>query len=60
MSCAIKRIIIGALVGAVPGGGMILLTIPVSGEWELTLGVSGMLLATTGMVIGAIVGARKR
>lgn len=55
-----KRIIIGALVGAVPGGGMVLLTIPVSGEWELTLGVSGILLAATGMVIGAIAGAGKR
>ncbi len=55
-----KYIIIGALIGAVPGGVMVLLTIPVSGEWELTLGVSGILLAAIGMVIGAIVGARKR
>lgn len=55
-----KHIIIGALIGAVPGGVMVLLTIPVSGEWELTLGVSGILLAAIGMVIGAIIGARKR
>ncbi|MEE8194292.1 MAG: hypothetical protein V3T73_02170 [Dehalococcoidales bacterium] len=54
------RIIIGALVGAIPGGIMVLLTVPVSGEAELTLGVGGIFLLIAGMIIGAIVGARKR
>ncbi len=55
-----KHIIIGAIVGAIPGGIMVLLTIPVSGEWELTLGANGILLVIMGMLIGGIVGARKR
>ena len=54
------RIIIGALVGAIPGGIIVLLTVPVSGEAELTLGVSGIFLAITGMIIGAGIGARKK
>ena len=55
-----KRIIIGALVGVIPGGIMVLLTVPVSGEVELTLGVGGIFLAVAGTIIGATVGARKR
>ncbi len=55
-----KRIIIGAIVGVIPGGIMILLTVPVSGEAELTLGVGGIFLAIIGITIGAIIGARKR
>ncbi len=55
-----KRIIIGALVGAIPGGIMVWLTVPVDGEAELTLGVSGIFLAIIGVIIGATVGARKR
>ncbi len=55
-----KRIIIGALVGGIPGGIMVLLTVPVSGEAELILGASGIFLAIIGAIIGAIVGARKR
>ncbi len=60
MGYTVIRIIIGALIGAIPGGIMVLLTIPVSGEVELTLGVSGIFLAAIGTVIGAIIGARKR
>ncbi len=55
-----KRIIIGAIIGAIPGGIMVLLTVPVSGEAELTLGVGGIFFAIIGMTIGAIIGARKR
>ena len=55
-----KRIIIAALVGAIPGGIMVLLTVPVSGELELTLGAWGILLAIIGAIIGAFFGARKR
>ncbi len=55
-----KRIVIGAIIGAIPGGIMVLLTLPVSGEVELTLGVGGIFLAIVGIIIGAIIGARKR
>ena len=54
------RILIGALIGAIPGAIMVLLTIPLSGEIELTLGVAGIFLAIVGMAVGAIIGARKR
>ncbi len=56
----IISIIIGAIIGAIPGGVMVLLTVPVSGEAELTLGVSGIFLLFMGMIIGAVIGARKR
>ncbi len=56
---AVKRIIVGAIIGAIPGGIMVLLTVPVSGEVELTLGVGGIFLAIIGLFIGAMVGARK-
>lgn len=55
-----KRIILGAIIGAIPGGITVLLTVPVSGEAELTLGVGGIFLAIIGLIIGAIIGARKR
>ena len=55
-----KRIIIGAIVGVIPGGIVVSFTVPVSGEAELTLGVIGIFLAIIGAIIGAIVGARKR
>ena len=55
-----KRIIMGAIIGAIPGGIMVLLTVPVSGEVELTLGVGGTFLAIIGIPIGAIIAARKR
>ncbi len=55
-----KRIIIGAVAGAIPGGIMVLLTLPLSGEVELTLGVTGIFLAIISLFIGVIVGARKR
>lgn len=55
-----KRTIIGAIIGAIPGGIIVLLTVPVSGEAELSLGVGGIFLAIIGIAIGAIVGARKK
>ena len=38
-----KRIIIGTITMVIPGGIMVLFTVPVSGEAELTLGVGGYL-----------------
>lgn len=55
-----KRIIVGAIIGVIPGGIMVSLTVPVSGEVELTLGVGGIFLAIIGLFIGAMVGASKR
>ena len=57
---AAKRIFISAIIGAIPGGIMVLLTLPVSGEVELTLGVGGIFLAIVGIIIGAVIGARKQ
>jgi hypothetical protein len=34
--------------------------VPVSGEAELTLGAFGIILAIAGLIVGALVGARKR
>ena len=56
----IINIIIGANIGAIPGGIMVLLAGLVSGEAELSLGVGGIFLAIIGMIIGAVIGARKR
>ena len=57
---AAKRIVIGAIIGAIPGTILVLLTIPISGELELTLGVGGIFLIIVGIIIGAFIGARKR
>lgn len=53
----IARVVSGALVGAIPAMVMVLFTIPVSGEVELTLGVIGILLGMLGVVVGAELGA---
>jgi hypothetical protein len=49
------RVGAGALIGAVPGAILVLLTVPVSGEAELTLGVAGIGLAVVGAITGVIV-----
>ncbi len=56
----VKRVIIGALIGAIPGVLMVLLTFLVPGEAALTLGVNGTFVAIIGLLIGAMIGARKR
>lgn len=53
------RVGAGALIGAVPGATLGLLTMPVSGEGELTLGVAGIGLAVVGAIIGVIVSAER-
>ncbi|MBI4336533.1 MAG: hypothetical protein HY683_01690 [Chloroflexi bacterium] len=53
----LKRTIMGAVLGATPGGILLLWTVPVSGEGELTLGVMGILLAFWGGAVGALAGA---
>ena len=55
-----KRILIGIILGALAGIVIFLIAIPVSGEWELTLGVNGILLAVLGAVTDGFIGARKR
>ncbi len=44
----------GALLGGAPGLVLVLLTVPVSGEAELTLGVGGIALGVIGAISGAI------
>lgn len=53
-------IVVGAIVGAIPGVILVLLTGPVSGEAELTLGVGGFFIGFIGLVVGASLGARRR
>ena len=53
-----NRIIVGALVGAGPGGIAILATVPYSDEeWTLTVGVLGIAMVLVGTFSGAVVGA---
>ena len=54
-----KRIVIGIIIGAIPRVVLILLTIPISGEIELTLGVGGIFLTIVGIVVGAIIASQK-
>jgi hypothetical protein len=54
------KVILGAVVGAVPGAILVVLTGPVSGEAELTLGAGGAMLGFIGLVVGAVIGARRR
>ncbi len=49
----------GAFTGAVPGAILVLLTVPVSGEAELTLGVGGIALGVVGSITGVIVAAAR-
>lgn len=51
---------IGAVFGAIPGAILVLLTVPVSGEAEFTLGVTGFFLCFVGLVAGAAIGVRRR
>lgn len=53
-------VVLGAIVGAIPGAILVLMTGPVSGEAELTLGVGGFFIGFVGLLIGAILGARRR
>lgn len=53
-------VVLGAVVGIIPGGILVLLTGPVSGEAELTLGVGGLFIGLIGLVIGVTLGARRR
>jgi len=47
-----KNKIIGALIGAIPGLILLILSGPVQGEIELTLAMGGILLALVGIVLG--------
>lgn len=53
-----KRNIIGALVGAIPGLILLVLSGPVKGEIELTLAMSGIFLIITGIIIGVVTTGR--
>ena len=48
------RRIFGALIGAIPGTILLILSGPVQGEVELTLAMAGILLIIAGVVIGAV------
>jgi len=55
----LRRSLLGALLGALPGGVLVALSAPVTGELELTLGAGGMLLAALGLALGAVLGASR-
>jgi hypothetical protein len=48
------RRIFGALIGAIPGTILLILSGPVQGEIELTLAMAGIFLIIAGVVIGAV------
>lgn len=48
-----------AAAGTVPGVVLVLLSVPVSGEAELSLGAGGFFVAVLGLAVGAIAGERR-
>ena len=53
-----KNRIIGALIGAIPGLILLILSGPVQGEIELTLAMGGIFLTVVGIVIGIVFSGR--
>lgn len=56
----LKRAVLWAVLGAIPGIALLLLTLPISGEIELTVGVFGIVLTVVGAAVGASMGAARR
>ena len=53
-----KNRIIGALIGAIPGLILLIISGPVQGEIELTLAMGGIFLTVVGIVIGIVFSGR--
>lgn len=51
----VRRALLGALIGSLPGLGLLALTGPVSGEAELTLGVGAIFVALVGAAAGGAI-----
>jgi hypothetical protein len=60
MKTRFGRAVAGAVVGALPGVILVLLAqFVINGEWQLTIGAPGILIAVFGAILGAFVGSRR-
>lgn len=59
MRTRLASVLRSALLGAVPGLVLLLLSIPVGGDLDLTLGVGGIFLAIVGLLVGAMLAATR-
>jgi len=56
MRSTLGRGLLGAVIGAAPGAVVVLLAeFVIKGEWQLTIGAPGMMLAVIGAIVGAVV-----
>jgi len=54
MNPRFRRVLIGMVLGMTPGLGLLLISVPVSGELEATLAVTGIELAIAGCLGGGV------
>lgn len=54
MNPRLRRVLIGMALGTTPGLVLLLISVPVSGEFELTLAVTGIELAIAGALGGGV------
>lgn len=54
MKPRVRRVLIGMGLGTTPGLALLLISVPVSGELELTLAVTGIELAIAGSLGGGV------
>ncbi|MBI2849607.1 MAG: hypothetical protein HYX80_01020 [Chloroflexi bacterium] len=54
------HIITGIIIATMIGGILLVLTLPRSGDFRMALIAWGILLAISGAIIGAIIGAKRR
>jgi hypothetical protein len=53
--------LLGMVIGAVPGVILVLIAqFVIKGEWQLTIGAPGLVLAGVGAIVGFILGASRR
>jgi hypothetical protein len=56
MKSNLGRGLLGAVIGAAPGAAVVLVAqFVIKGEWQLTIGAPGMMLAVFGAIVGAVV-----
>ena len=56
----IVHIIVGIIITIMLAGILMVLTLPISGKSQLALAGWGILLAVIGVIIGALIGAKRR
>jgi len=61
MKTGFGRGVVGALTGVLPGVILVLLAqFVIEGEWQLTIGAPGVLIAVLGAIVGAVIASRRR